>query len=234
MVRPLSQLLFSRVQSGSGSPRLVTLHPQGGFGPDVAEYGTAANPDGLVLALQSYKGVYIGREIVGYTWFVGPLDRPSPIFFGDGLLEIERFLWDEIRRQDVEQPGLPFLLGVEQGAILALASAAAFPDLLSGVIAIDGFFPKVPGWEPPLAPLDGLPILLIERPNTPTTSSGDVLVGEDLVTTLHAWGGSVTRLAEVPQEIPGEQMHQWMAQHPPRLHSPNAEAIELTVPLPAQ
>ncbi len=75
--------------------------------------------------------------------------------------EIERFLWDEIDRQRPGPAELPILIGVEQGAIMALAAAAAVPDLLSGVIAIDGCLPVVPGWTPPLAPLDGLPILLL-------------------------------------------------------------------------
>ena len=68
-----------------------------------------------IIDLQSYKGVYVGRDIVGYTWYIGPLARPSPIYFGDGLAEIEWFLWDEIDRQSPGPAELPFLIGVEQG-----------------------------------------------------------------------------------------------------------------------
>lgn len=81
---------------------------------------------------------------------------------------------------------MPFLLGVEQGAIMALAAAAAVPDLLSGIIAIGGTSPIVPGWEPPLAPLDGLPMLLIVPGENPVETPG-VLVGEMLGKTLSYW-----------------------------------------------
>ncbi len=213
MSRPLSQLIYHRVQAGSGSPRVITLHTYRQFAADVQEYGLAAAPHGRIIGLQSYKGVYVGRDIVGYTWYVGPLAQPSPIYFGDGLAEIERFLWDEIDRQ---APGpaspaeLPFLIGVEQGAVMALAAAAAVPDLISGVIAIDGFLPVVPGWMPPLAPLDGLPLLLLgSARDIPPTAQ--VLEGAALAETLTAWGGIVEQ-AEIPtNSVPGNVMAGWIA-----------------------
>ncbi|CAN0381583.1 unnamed protein product, partial [Phaeothamnion confervicola] len=155
----------------------------------------AAAPEGRIIGLESFKGVFVGKRIVGYTWYVGPMYQPAPLFYGDGLAEIERFLWDEVDRQTdagVASPALPYLLGVEQGAIMALGTAAVVPDLLSGVIAIGGAFPLVPGWEPPLAPLDGLPILLVDPPQ-PVTDRPDVLVGDSLATTLRGWGAEVTR-----------------------------------------
>ncbi len=161
MQRPLSQLVYAPVQTGNGTPTIITLHRHDAFADEMRDIGMAMNPSGRVLGLQSGKGVYVGRDITGYTWFLGPLDQPSPIHFGDALAEIERFLWDEIDRSSASEPELPFLVGDEQGAIMALAAAAAVPDLLSGVVAINGALPVVPGWEPPLAPLDGLPILLV-------------------------------------------------------------------------
>lgn len=214
MTRPGTQLLHTVVQPGAGTDsdprRLITLHDHDQHGTDVAAWGVAANPDGEVLALESYKGVFVGKRIVGYTWFVGPPDRPSPIFFGDALAEIERFLLDHAERParrtrpqpdgqpdepggDALQPPLPFLLGVGQGAIMALAAAAAAPDLLSGVIAIGATFPVVPGWQPPLAPLDGLPILLVP-PAPPLPDRDDVLSGATLAETFTRWGGTVTTL----------------------------------------
>ena len=178
MKRPLSQMVYNRIQEGTGSPRIITLHKHKQFGGDVKEYAVAAAPKGRIIGLESYKGVYVGRSIVGYTWFVGPFDRPSPLFFGDALAEIERFLWDEVDRQQGTEAELPFLLGVQQGAIMALAAAAAVPDLVSGVIAVDARLPIVPGWEPPLAPLDGLPILQLDvagRKPVPGVLLGDEL-----------------------------------------------------------
>jgi pimeloyl-ACP methyl ester carboxylesterase len=214
--RPLSQLIHARIQKGTGSPRIITLHDHNQHARDVAGYGLVAGPDARVIGLESYKGVFVGKEIVGYTWFIGPAHAPSPLFFGDALAEIERFLWDEIDRQGGEGAELPFLIGVGQGAIMAIAAAAAVPDLLSGVIAIDGFLPIVPGWEPPLAPLDDLPIQLIER--APTEPGDTVLSGDQLVSTLRAWGGDVTHINATPGDIPANAISAWITRYSPRVH----------------
>lgn len=218
-MRPLSQLIHARIQEGSGSPRLITLHKHNQFGEDVKEFALAAAPDARIIGLESYKGVFVGKQIVGYTWYVGPLDRPAPLFYGDALAEIERFLWDEVDRQAPAAPELPFLLGVEQGAIMALGTAAAVPDLLSGVIAIDGSFPLVPGWNPPLAPLDGLPILLVDPRDAPTPRP-EVLAGQPLVDTLTAWGSRVTRIAVTDPAVPAPAMQEWLASQPVRTKAP--------------
>lgn len=220
MNRPLSQLLHTDIQQGDDrSPRVITLHDHGQRGIDVQDHGLAANPGGRVIALESYKGVFVGKCIVGYTWFIGPTHRPSPIYFGDALAEIERFLWDEIDRQTgTDAPdgaALPFLLGVGQGAIMALATAAAVPDLLSGVIAIDGTFPVVPGWEPPLAPLDDLPVLLLT--STPSRPARPGVLSEPALSrTFRDWGARVTRSVVAPKMIPGGEMAGWVAALPVR------------------
>ena len=216
MSHVLSQLLYSRVQDTNVSPRIITLHEYDQFARDVSAYGVAANPSGHIIGLQSYKGVFAGREITGYTWFVGPNEQPSPIFFGDALGEIERFLWDEIDRQKGNAAELPFLLGVGQGAIMALAAAAAVPDLLSGVIAVEGFLPVVPGWKPPLVPLDDLPILVLE---SDIPRSGEVLAGARLESTLASWGGQVARQPILTGEIPSKAMSTWLHQQTSRFHN---------------
>ena len=215
MPRSLSQLLYTNVQSGERSPRIITLHKYDQHGGDVREYGLAASPTGRVIGLESYKGVFVGKNITGYTWFIGPLNKPSPLFFGDALAEIERFLWDEIDRQGPGEAELPFLVGVEQGAIMALAAAAAVPDLLSGVIAIDGSLPIVPGWTPPLVPLENLPVLLIDSPNA-SEPIDDVLARDALASTLRDWGADVTQQEAPPETIPGEQMSTWLDAQPKR------------------
>lgn len=219
MKRPLSQLIYARIQEGDRSPRIITLHKHNQHARDVQDYAFAASPEARIIGLESYKGVFVAKDIVGYTWFIGPFDRPSPLFFGDALAEIERFLWDEIDRQQGDQAELPFLIGVEQGAIMALAAAAAVPDLLSGVIAVDASLPVVPGWEPPLAPLDGLPILLIEDPEREEKEG--VLTGNRLAETFRAWGGDVTRAQEQrpASTIPAEAMASWMRARTPRFRT---------------
>jgi pimeloyl-ACP methyl ester carboxylesterase len=208
MSLPLSQLIYAKFRQTSSERRVITLHRYNEMLNGMRDIGLASNPDGTVIGLQASKGVYLSRTITGYMWFVGPLDKPSPVHFGDSMQEIERFLWDEIDRQPSEEPVLPFLIGAEQGGIMALAMAAAVPDLISGVVAIDATFPIVPGWEPPLAPLEGLPILLVDSGEA-RESAAEVLVGEELVSTFDRWGGTVATAK--PDGIAG-----WLAQQPVR------------------
>jgi predicted esterase len=205
MQRPLSQLIWARFQEIPGTRRILTLHRYNAFLDAMRAIGLAINPDGTVIGVQAAKGVYLGRDIVGYTWFVGPMQQPSPVHFGDGMQDLERFLWDEVDRQEADEAALPFLVGDEQGAIMALAMAGAVPDLLSGVVAINATFPTVPGWEPPLAPLEGLPVLLVN-------SAG----GEALIATLESWGAAVTTIAGPNGEIPLDEIRAWIGSQPIR------------------
>jgi hypothetical protein len=76
---------------------------------------------------------------------------------------------------------------------MAIAAALAVPDLLSGVIAIEGRYPVVPGWEPPLAPMDGLPVLLVDPPGGIAPAPG-MLTGDDLVRQLNGWSAAASRV----------------------------------------
>ena len=223
MPRPLSQLIYSRIQDIPASPRIITLHRYNQFAPDVQEYGLAAAPNGRVIGLESFKGVFVAREIVGYTWYLGPELQPSPIFFGENLSEIERFLWDEMDRQQTDRAELPFLVGVGQGGIMALGAAAAVPDLLSGVIAIEACLPVVGGWNPPLAPLDGLPILIVDPPVVPEAEG--VLSGEQLAETFTRWGGSVTREIAPAGVVPADLLGSWTAAQPVKYRGVSNESL---------
>jgi predicted esterase len=221
MPLPLSQLIYSRFQESASSRRVITLHGYNQFLDATKEFGLALNPDGVVLGLQASKGVYLGRTIVGYTWFVGPLDQPSPVHFGDGMQEIERFLWDEVDRQAPAEAALPFLVGDEQGAIMALAMAAAVPDLLSGVVVINASFPLVPGWDPPLVPLNELPILLVNPQAPPKARSSaaprhEVLYGDALQAVLTEWGATVNIEDDKSGAVPTDRIKEWIARQPVR------------------
>jgi predicted esterase len=221
MTRPLSQLSYARIQDTLASPRVITLHGYNQNGWTPAALGRAAAPEGRIIGLESYKGVYVGRTIVGNTWYVGPLDRPAPVFFGDALAEIERFLWDELDRQETDIPERPFLLGIEQGAVMALATALAVPDLVSGVIAVDGALPVVPGWEPPLAPLGGLPVAILG--DLAATSDAPVVRRDALATQIDAWGGSATWIASTTERERNQAITEWMARQAPRFGYPPAD-----------
>jgi pimeloyl-ACP methyl ester carboxylesterase len=215
MQRHLSQLTFAPFQNSPDGPTLLTLHRYNQFADGARQLGLAANPNGRVVGIQSSKGVYISRTIVGYTWYLGPLLTPSPVHYGDSLADLERFLWDDLGRQGSGQATLPFLLGDEQGAIMALSLAAAAPDLLSGVIAVNAALPLVPGWEPPLSPLNGLPILLVNPVAGPAVDPR-VLTGDALVERLTDWGGTVLVVAGADEQASAGAMSAWLAEQPIR------------------
>lgn len=208
--RPLSQLIHFPVQESTGGPAVITLHNHNQFAKDIADWGISASPTGSVKTLESYKGVFVGKEISGYTWFLGPMERPSPIFFGDSLSEIERFLWDEIDRSAQEAPELPYLLGVGQGGIMALATALAVPELVSGVVAINTFLPKVPGWSPPLAPMNNLPVLLV---NPVEIENPGVLSGDELIKTLGNWEVDVSSITQSSVSPDTLGVSEWIRNH---------------------
>lgn len=211
MTRPQSRLIHARFSESADGPRLIALHRQNAFVDSMRTLAIAANPTGSSTGVESSKGYYVGRNILGYTWFVGPLKQPSPVHFGDSLMQLEEFVLDEIDRQQSASPAAPFLLGEEQGGAMALALGAANPDLLSGIVAIDGWFPDVPGWDPPLAPLNGLPILLINPENA-----------ESLQDRLTAWGASVT-IADGASDDRASIIAAWV-QHQPTRIAPTADS----------
>lgn len=208
--RPLSQLIYHRIQEGTGGPPVIVMHDHHQYAKDVGEWGTAASPNGRVISLESYKGVFVGTEVVGYTWFLGPQEAPSPIFFGDSLSEIERFLWDEIDRSPSETPELPYLLGIGQGGIMAIAAALAVPELISGVIAIDAFMPNVPGWNPPLAPLKQIPVILI---NPRESNHPGVLAGENFANQLHNWDANISTVTQPDISPDILDISKWLLKH---------------------
>lgn len=220
--RPLSNLRYERIQEGTGSPRLITLHDHDQTGAAQAELARAIAPAGRIIGLESYKGVYVGREITGFTWYPGPIEQPPPIFFGDSLIEIEKFLLDELDRQETELPERSFLFGVRQGGVLTLAAGLAAPDALSGIILIEAMLPPVAGWNPPLAPLDGLPVLIAGthplaqiRPN--------VLSGEPLAEQMRMWGAEAAVLPELPGAERTVAIADWLAHQRPRFGGPVAD-----------
>jgi predicted esterase len=80
----------------------------------------------------------------GFSWFrTDDAGRPEPASFGDSLAQLEALVLEL-----AERGGAPlYLLGRGTGATLALGAAQAFPDLLAGVVALDGAPPEIPGWS---------------------------------------------------------------------------------------
>lgn len=213
---PLSKIVhqFDREsrQPARATPQLLVLHDRQDRMSDALEFAVPLRDRAAIVALEAPKGVWYGKQIVGYTWFIGDSERPAPYSFGVGLSELELFLLDTLDRRAPGNDALPYLLGLGQGGVMALSSATVQPDRLSGVIAIDAIFPSVPGWTPPLAPLDGLPVLLIE-------TSGHAHQ-TDLANRFTDWGGTVERHTIAATDESHAIIAAWLDAHPPRIGAP--------------
>jgi predicted esterase len=210
MQRRLSQFVHNRFRRSDSDTYLLTLHRYNTFTESTRDEALETFPNAAITGIQASKGVYLGRTITGYQWYVGPLAAPSPVHYGDAIAELERFLWDELDMQHDSTPRRPFLAGWEQGAVMALAMAAATPQLLSGVIAYEALFPAVSGWEPPLAPLDGLPLLLIN----PTYDANELRL------LFESWGAHVTVMQTENQLEARSAANAWLMSQPVRRLQP--------------
>ncbi len=104
---------------------------------------------------------YCRRRECSSSWYGGSdPHRPDPASFGDSLAQLERFIYD-VQNRAGEDASKPWLLGYEQGAVLASTFALIAPDLVSGIIALGGGLPSFSS-EALLEPMNGnLPVLLI-------------------------------------------------------------------------
>ena len=154
---------------------LVALHGDGADSSELVAICSAAAPGFHLIAPQAPRARNPFhssappdderlRAYVGFSWFrTDDAGRPEPASFGDSLAQLEALV-----RELAERGGAPlYLLGRGSGATLALGAAQAFPELLAGVVALDGTRPEIPGWserfpipaELPLVELGSFPAL---------------------------------------------------------------------------
>jgi predicted esterase len=161
---PRSMLVYQEVPEEGPGPTVIGLHRGGG---DLDQLLPLAEAIGAVrlVAPQAARPVTPATQGTsgspgGFTWFfIQELGYPEPATFGEGLWMVEQFIYDVRDRRGADQP--MFLLGFEQGGVLSATLAGVVPDVLTGVVAISGYLPHIPGWSPPVEDLKGFPVLLI-------------------------------------------------------------------------
>lgn len=146
-----------------------------------------------------------------FSWFLS-LQPPQiePMGFGDALAQLESLAREYA---DLDHSRSTVLVGFDQGATMALALAALWPDLFAGVIAIDGGWPQVPGWRIPLRDMAEMPVLSI---GGPTSDRAELESRNALVTTLAHCG-----LVISPSKSEWSPVRHWLA----RTHSASVEDI---------
>jgi predicted esterase len=163
-----------------------------------------------VVAAQAPRRVhYAGSS--AYTWFyIHEAGHPEHVTFGDALFQLEQLVY-EISESGQGQREELYLLGYDQGALLALALSLVVPDYLAGVVAICGCMPDISVWPLPERSLDGLAALLVYDPNDadlPTELvrlAGDELTKRGGTPTLCAVSGA-RKLDPTVFEVVGDWM----------------------------
>src|SRR5258708_26587247 len=154
---------------------IVTLHGGKGTLDDLVPLARSISPLLEVIAAEAPRRVHY-VESSAYTWYyaVEP-NRPEPVTFGDSLIQLEQLVYEIAEgTQGAREP--LYLVGFDQGAVLALALATVVPDYLSGVVAICGCVPEIAGWPLPEGALDALQIQLVYDPQGLGLPAGAVLV----------------------------------------------------------
>jgi|SRR5687768_7101351 predicted esterase len=168
-----SMLIYREpVVPGACPGTLVGLHGRGGDVNQLEPLFRMVEPAFQVFAPQAARPISPAtmgdhHEDTGFIWYFGgpELGRPEPATFGESLWQMEQFIYDIRDRQDDGRP--LFLVGYDQGGVLAATMAGVVPELLSGVAVIRGYLPEVRGWSPPVEDAGGLPVLVVHDPEDP-------------------------------------------------------------------
>lgn len=163
-------------------PPVILLHDRYLDHASTASLGELLAPTNRVVAARSARTQMEKGLIKGYYWFLGPFERPELSTLGDGLHHLERLLLS----LNEETGHRVAIAGRGEGGTIALLIALIWPELISGVAAMDGPLPVTLDDLPiELGKADGLNVLLTEQ-NRDLTASTAALV---------ARGASVSRIA---------------------------------------
>jgi phospholipase/carboxylesterase len=161
-----SSLLVRRRVPADGELRfgsVIALHGGDGNLDDLVPLARSLSPGLDVIAPQAPRRVHYVPS-TAYTWFYAQEPQhPEPVTFGDSLYQLEQLVY-EVAEVGQEEAKPLYLLGYDQGALLALSLALVVPDYLSGVVAICGCLPELAVWPLPDRSLDGLGALVVSDP----------------------------------------------------------------------
>lgn len=115
-------------------------------------------------------------------WYFEQNGVIEPTLFGDSLRQLEGLMLDVAEEALPELPeGTPlYLLGKGQGATLALTLASLWPELVDGVLSVDGSIPQIPGWDDPGGSLAGHKVALIDSTTGVTNADNQTVTSAKL------------------------------------------------------
>jgi predicted esterase len=165
-------MLLHRVvccESALSSAALLALHGRGADLDQLVPLCKRVAPAFRLFVAQAARGNAQAihgpaPDSQGFTWYFGSdIGHPEPATFGESLWQVEQFVYD--LKDGLAEDRQFFLLGFDQGAVLALMLACIVPELLAGVAAVRGFLPEIRGCSPPIEDLKELPVLLVYDPH---------------------------------------------------------------------
>jgi len=180
-----SQLLRRELRATGGERRgtLLALHSDGADASELLPLCSELRGNFDVLAPQASRSrnPFLSsappddprwRAYAGFSWFRrDEAGRPEPASFGDSLWQVQQLVLELLERGG----GPVVLLGYREGATLALGAALAVPELLDGVVAIDGDAPEIPGWSDRFASSADLPVAEIRADYTDPRGAADAV-----------------------------------------------------------
>jgi predicted esterase len=191
---------------------LLALHGHGGSVDQLEPLCRALHSDLSIVLPQAWRTLHLHgmheAKDPGHSWFFNFADdSPEPATYGDCLMELENLIYDIRERHSSKVPIV--ILGIDQGALLALGLCGVMPDYLAGVAAIGGLVPKIKGWTPPYEDFARLPVFLIR--DDVTARESDALIQQemqdcDAAVTLCKVGG----VLESPL-LAAPSLRRWMA-----------------------
>ena len=181
-----SQLLRRELRATGArrSGTLLALHSEGADASELLPLCADVGSDFDVLAVQAARSrnPFLSsappddprwRAYAGFSWFRrDDAGHPEPASFGDSLWQVEQLVLERIERGDSPL----YLVGFRDGATLALGAALALPELLDGVVAIDGEWPLIPGWSERFAAPADLPVAEIRAGYTDPRGAAEAVL----------------------------------------------------------
>lgn len=157
-----------RAGDDAAQPLILALHGEAADHRQLLPLLAQVSPESGVIAPKSGRWSSWTADRQRYSWFQAlSLPAIEPIGFGDSLWQLEGFILDVVQGH-LGSAGLTEktvdIVGFGQGAVLGLALAAVWPELFGRVIAIEGYWPQVKGWRPPVRAMQDVAVTLILDP----------------------------------------------------------------------
>ncbi|HMD51451.1 MAG TPA: phospholipase [Solirubrobacteraceae bacterium] len=169
----MTRLSFLERPAG-GDPRglLVLHHGRGADEQDLLPLADALDPRRR-LHVVTPAAPLTPAGSTGRHWYLVPrVGYPDPETFDLAYRSLARF-HDELWERTGIEPSRTVLGGFSMGAVMSYAlGLGRGRPVPGGILALSGFLPSVPGWQPDLATRRGLAVLIAHGRRDPVISVG--------------------------------------------------------------